>query len=169
MNAPFAVEADRHPRISTGGNVLIRHATIITVTNGTLPDNQPLIDYVTFSKACQDAATAAGHFDRASSLIDGAFRDWTDQTDGPALQTLAVLRAFDHLDAATKAVATELIRNNLTYLLGEYQNVTFNLWEEHQGLSFFARSVQLRSRSTAAPRRAASPGAGKTNRMPGSP
>src|ERR1700728_4613929 len=71
-----------------------RDAAIVAVelsaayANGTLPDNQPLIDYVTFSQTCQQSA---GDFDRASFYINGTQRPWTDQTDGPALQTLPLL------------------------------------------------------------------------------
>jgi glucoamylase len=123
-----------------------RDAAIVAIelASGPLGSSQPLIDYVTFSKACQDAATAAGHFDRASSLIDGAFRDWTDQTDGPALQTIALLQMYSQLDSATRATAAQLIINNLSFLQDAYQGSTFNLWEEESGESFFARSVQLK-------------------------
>jgi imidazolonepropionase-like amidohydrolase len=37
------VEADRHPKTHTGGNVLIRGATVITVANGTLPTTDILV------------------------------------------------------------------------------------------------------------------------------
>jgi glucoamylase len=50
----------------------------------------------------------------------------------------------DQLDSAAKNAALDLIRKNLSYLLGVYQQPTTNLWEEHEGFSFFARSVQLR-------------------------
>ena len=109
--------------------------------NGTLPDNQPLIDYVTFSHTCQQSA---GDFDRASFYIDGAQRPWTNQTDGPALQTLALLAMFRQLDAPAQAIAVRLIEANLDFLAGAYQGQTFNLWEEEYGYSFFARSAQLR-------------------------
>lgn len=104
--------------------------------------SQSLLDYVTFARLCQqNAKPTLGH---ACFTVGGQSRDWTEQSDGPALQTLAVLHAYDRLDPATKPVADELIRINLQYLLAEYQKPTTNLWEEHQGLSFFARSVQLR-------------------------
>jgi glucoamylase len=109
--------------------------------SGVLPDNQPLIDYVTFSATCQ---RSAGDFDRASFYIDGTKRPWTDQTDGPALQTVALLALFGQLDAATRAIAAALIDANLNFLSGAYQGQTFNLWEEEYGYSFFARSAQLR-------------------------
>src|SRR6202000_2460733 len=51
---------------------------------GTLPTNQPLIDYVTFSATCQ---AAPGDFDRASFYINGTQRPWSGQADGAALQT----------------------------------------------------------------------------------
>ena len=50
-----------------------------------------------------------------------------------------MLQAFDQLDAATQATATAVINKNVEYLLTVYQDPTYNLWEEHQGLSFFAR------------------------------
>jgi glucoamylase len=110
-------------------------------SGGLLPDNQPLIDYVTFSQACQ---RSPGDFDRASFYINGTQRPWTDQTDGPALQTLALLAMYRQLDPPTQAIAAQLIGANLAFLAGAYQGQTTNLWEEEYGYSFFARSVQLR-------------------------
>jgi glucoamylase len=110
-------------------------------TAGTLPTNSPLIDYVTFSATCQ---ASAGDFDRASFFINGTQRPWTNQTDGPALQTLALLAMYGQLDAKTQAIAAALISANLGFLATAYQQQTFNLWEEEYGFSFFARSAQLR-------------------------
>jgi len=110
-------------------------------SSGTLPDNQPLIDYVTFSQTCQQSA---GDFDRASCYINGTQRPWTNQTDGPALQTLALLAIYRQLDPPTQAIAAQLINANLNFLEGAYQGQTYNLWEEEYGYSFFARSAQLR-------------------------
>jgi glucoamylase len=109
--------------------------------NGTLPETQPLTDYVTFARVCQQSA---GDFDRASYYINGTQRPWTNQTDGPALQTLALLAMYRQLDAPTQAIAVELIDANLNFLQGAYQGQTTNLWEEEYGYSFFARSAQLR-------------------------
>jgi glucoamylase len=110
-------------------------------SNGTLPDNQALIDYVRFSQACQQSP---GDFDRASFYINGTQRPWTSQTDGPALQTLALLAMYRQLDAPTQAIAVQLIDANLNFLQGAYPGQTYNLWEEEYGYSFFARSAQLR-------------------------
>ena len=115
----------------------------IELAAGPLPTTQPLIDYVQFAQTCQNSASSIGHFDRASFLIDGTPRNWTDQTDGPALQTLAILRLYAQLDAPTQATANAVIAANLTFLQNAYQGQTYNLWEEEYGNSFFARSVQL--------------------------
>jgi Glycosyl hydrolases family 15 len=56
--------------------------TAIELAAGPLPTPQPLIDYVQFAQICQNEANAIGHFDRASFLINGTPRSWTDQTDG---------------------------------------------------------------------------------------
>jgi glucoamylase len=109
--------------------------------NGTLPDNQPLIDYVTFSARCQQSE---GDFDRACFYINGTQRPWTSQTDGPALQTLALLAMYGQLDPPTQAIAAQLVNANVGFLETAYQGQTYNLWEEEYGYSFFARSAQLR-------------------------
>lgn len=106
------------------------------------PGAQALIDYVTFAQTCQNnAAPTLGH---ACFTIDGRSRPWSEQNDGPALQTVAMLTAFDQLDAPTQAIARDVMAKNLDYLLGVYQEPTTNLWEEHLGQSFFARSAFLR-------------------------
>ena len=122
-----------------------RDAAIVAIelAHGTLPTSQPLVDYVQFAQICQNSAAAFGHFDRASFLINGTPRDWSDQTDGPALQTVAILQLFAQLDGPTQTVANAVIAANLNFLEGVYQGETVNLWEEETGASFFARSVQL--------------------------
>ena len=57
--------------------------TAIELAAGPLPTTQPLTDYVQFAQTCQNSASSIGHFDRASFLINGTPRSWTDQTDGP--------------------------------------------------------------------------------------
>ncbi|HMD91771.1 MAG TPA: glycoside hydrolase family 15 protein [Trebonia sp.] len=109
--------------------------------SGVLPDNQPLIDYVRFSHVCQQSQ---GDFGRASFYINGTQRPWTDQTDGPALQTIALLNLCRQVDAPTQAIAVSLINANLDFLEATYQGQTYNLWEEELGYSFFARSAQLK-------------------------
>src|SRR5580700_7303901 len=115
----------------------------IELAAGPLPTTQPLNDYVQFAQTCQNSASGIGHFDRASFLINGTPRNWTDQTDGPALQTLAIVRLYAQLDAPARATANAVIAANLNFLQDAYQGQTWNLWEEEYGNSFFARSVQL--------------------------
>jgi glucoamylase len=103
---------------------------------------QPLIDYVMFAKTCQDNAQPT--LAHACYTVEGQSRPWTEQSDGPALQALAILAAFGQLDAATQAVAVEVIGRNVDFVLGSYQHKTTNLWEEHSGYSFFARAAQLK-------------------------
>jgi glucoamylase len=116
----------------------------ITAASSSQPGQpiQELIDYVTFADLCQrNAAPTKGH---ACFTVEGQPRPWSEQNDGPAIQTVAVLAAFSQLDPSTQQVATDLVARNLEFLLGCYTEQTTNLWEEHVGYSFFARSVQLR-------------------------
>jgi glucoamylase len=103
---------------------------------------EALGDYVRFAVRCRDNAPATpGH---ACFTVDGRPRPWSEQNDGPALQTLAILAAWDLLDQDTRGTATALVQDNIDYLLSCYRDATTNVWEEHQGFSFFARAVQLR-------------------------
>ncbi|MGO9508363.1 MAG: glycoside hydrolase family 15 protein, partial [Mycobacterium sp.] len=105
---------------------------------------QTLVDYVNFAQLCQKNAIQAGSPTRACFRINGDLRDWTDQSDGPAVQTLAILSLFSQLDAPTQAVALAVANANVGILMNAYQQPTFNLWEEVRGNSFFARATQLR-------------------------
>jgi glucoamylase len=101
----------------------------------------PLIDYVSFAGACQQNAPTLA---RACFTIEGQPRDWTDQNDGPALQTLAVMRSYHQLDTPAQATAQAVVQRNLDFVMASYRSPSFNLWEETFGQSFFTRSVQLR-------------------------
>lgn len=103
----------------------------------------PLQDYVAFADTCQQ--NAVGDLSYAVFTIDGQPRiEWSHQHDGPALQALALLRAWDQLDDAAEQVARRVLANDVTFVLQRYQQPRFNLWEEVEGQSFFTRSVQLR-------------------------
>jgi glucoamylase len=105
---------------------------------------QTLIDYVTFAQTCQNNAAEAGQPTRACFTIEGGLRAWSNQTDGPALQTLAILDLFSQLDPPTQAAALAVANANVALLMHLYQQPTVNLWEEMTGFSFFARAAQLR-------------------------
>jgi glucoamylase len=103
---------------------------------------QPLADYVSFARTCyNNAVPTKGH---ACFTVVGDSRPWTEQNDGPGIQSVALLAAYPLLDAASQDTAKALITDNVNFLLQVYQDQTTNLWEEHSGYSFFARSVQLR-------------------------
>jgi glucoamylase len=119
---------------------------------GLPPDavSQTFTDYATFARLCQQNAP---NIDLACYRVDGQPRQWTDtsghhiwssQSDGPALQTMALLRLWDQLDSDGRQQASTVIQANLDCLLALYPYATYNLWEEVKGHSFFARAVQLR-------------------------
>ena len=101
-----------------------------------------LNDYVRFATLCHsNARPTPGH---ACFTIAGDARPWTEQNDGPALQTATVLAAYDQLDPDTQKAAVTLINANIAFLLTVFPQPTTNLWEEHIGYSFFTRAVQQR-------------------------
>jgi glucoamylase len=100
-----------------------------------------LTDYINFAKVCQDAAPG----DQAKFTIDGRpFEGWPLQSDGPALQTLALMRVLPLVAAPAQDTARAIADANTQFLLGAFNYETTSLWEEVKGNSFFARSVQLK-------------------------
>ncbi|MGB9281230.1 MAG: hypothetical protein WCB57_14270 [Pseudonocardiaceae bacterium] len=83
--------------------------------------DRTLCDYVAFSKLCQDNVAADPNVDffRACFNIDGTPRDWSDQKDGPALQSLAFIQAWPWLDATAKATATQVAQKNLDEVVAQ--------------------------------------------------
>jgi glucoamylase len=57
------------------------------------------------------------------------------QNDGPAIRSLAYLRAFHKIDRFVEA--------DISYLLKNWQNPNFDLWEEVKGHHFFTRYSQM--------------------------
>lgn len=105
---------------------------------------QTLNDYVKFADLCHSNAQPPLTKGHACFTIAGDARPWTEQNDGPALQSITILAAFDQLDPGAQKLAIDLVNSNTAFLLDVYKDPTTNLWEEHSGFSFFARSAQLR-------------------------
>ena len=105
---------------------------------------QTLNDYVEFADLCHSNAEPPLTKGHACFNIAGDARPWTEQNDGPALQSITIMAAYDQLDPDTQKQAVGLVNSNVAFLLGVYEDPTTNLWEEHSGYSFFARSAQLR-------------------------
>ena len=119
----------------------VAKADLPTRPGGTV---QTLNDYVQFADLCHSNAQPPVTKGHACFNIAGDVRPWTEQNDGPALQSITILAAYDQLDSGIQKRAVDLVNANVAYLLGVYQGPTTNLWEEHSGYSFFARSAQLR-------------------------
>lgn len=123
--------------------------TAMEVAKSALPTRpggtvQTLNDYVTFADLCHSNAQSPWTKGHACFTIAGDVRPWTEQNDGPALQSITILAAYDQLDPDVQKRAVDLVNSNVAYLLDVYQGPTTNLWEEHSGYSFFARAAQLR-------------------------
>jgi glucoamylase len=108
---------------------------------------QRLSDYVSFAALCQTHIPDEDHWDdfaRACYTMEGSPREWSNQSDGPALQTLALLQASPFVGPAMQGTIGKLVTANVQFLLTAYKRPTTSLWEEEEGGSFFARAVQLR-------------------------
>jgi len=86
----------------------IASADLPPVKGGGVP---ALVDYVNFAALCQtnaknSSAVTLGH---ACFTVAGDIRPWSEQNDGPAIQSIALLIAFDQLDGNTQSLAKQLI------------------------------------------------------------
>jgi glucoamylase len=121
--------------------------------------DRTLCDYVAFSQVCQDNAVAANKFFLARFRVDGgvlttdwdanahAYRGyWSEQKDGPALQSLSFVAAWPYLDAASRTTATSLAQKNLDETVKAWadDNGKPGPWEDVSGPSFFAHAAQIR-------------------------
>lgn len=118
----------------------------IAASNATAPSGwktQALHDYAAFARACLDAGAppTAGN---ASYTVAARSASSLHQSDGPAMQTIALLRAFPQLDEAAQKLARHVVATNLDWLLAEYRQPTTDLMTGRLGYSFFARAVQCR-------------------------
>lgn len=116
-----------------------------TLVGSELPFDEIIRDHATFSKATQDAARGSGlRVGHAAYRINAEVRPWSEQSDGPALRILSLLAATKVLDRKNDTIV-QVVKTDLNYLLQVYDQKTHNLWEETNGFSFFARSVQKRA------------------------
>jgi glucoamylase len=121
--------------------------------------DRTLCDYVAFSEVCQNSADAASKFFLARFTVDGgalttnwdgdaqAYRGlWSEQKDGPALQSLSFVAAWPYLDADARTTATRIAQRNLDETVKAWGNNggMNGPWEDMSGPSLFARAAQIR-------------------------
>ena len=121
----------------------------IELANSLVLPSAYLSNYIDFSLKAQNSdinKVGFACYRLNATLRDGSLGEikWSEQSDGPALQCLAVFSAWDKLSDATKKNAKTIVENNIRYLIDAYSKKTKNLWEETDGFSIFTRSVQLK-------------------------
>lgn len=123
--------------------------TAIELANSLVLPSAYLSDYIDFALKAQNSdinKVGFACYRLNATLRDGSLGEikWSEQSDGPALQCLAVFLAWDKLSDTKKKDAKMIVENNINYLILAYNKKTKNLWEETDGFSIFARSVQLK-------------------------
>ena len=75
--------------------------------------------------------------------------DWgRPQNDGPALRGIILYKIIDlfkyKYDILIQNYIIPIIENDLKYILENYTNISFDIWEENKGWHFYTRFVQLK-------------------------
>lgn len=96
-----------------------------------------LVDYMNFERITQVNAQREGRPGHACFHIDGALRPWGIQNDGPALRVLTITKHMYLLRASERALASEVIYDDLTHLSRSVNEYTTDLWEETHGYHLF--------------------------------
>ncbi|GAA5892794.1 uncharacterized protein JCM6883_007478 [Sporobolomyces salmoneus] len=107
-------------------------------------------DYITAQDNLQQLSNPSGSFSDLSGLGEPKFEinetaftgPWgRPQRDGPALRARALMKYVDlfnsTISSAQRTTITNLIQNDLDYVVKYWNAPTFDLWEEVQGNSFF--------------------------------
>lgn len=123
----------------------ITASTVVNYAPAQIPHEvalEILANYVTFAANCQ----ASGKLGQAKYTPEGGPTGASEESDGPALRVLTILRGFAELDGQTQSLARRVIAADLDYLVGtdRYRYPTVTHWEDTFGQSLFARAVQLR-------------------------
>jgi glucoamylase len=108
-----------------------------------------LIDYVAFTEKVQNNGSQRGVNDPRCN-IDGSvdFIQWSrPQRDGPALQSLTLLRLYQLADAdlpgANKEQIKRVTKRNLDSIASQVHEKSYDPWEYVFGTHFYVRLVQL--------------------------
>ena len=121
--------------------------------------DRTLCDYVAFSRTCQNSAVNANKFFLARFTVGGGVLTtgwddnnhaytgtWSQQKDGPALQSLSFVAAWAYLDADARTTATNVAQRNLDETVKAWNNNDGmdGPWEDMSGPSIFAQAAQIR-------------------------
>ena len=70
------------------------------------------------------------------------------QNDGPALRGIMLYKIIElfqyKYDVIIKNMITPILIKDLKYIIENYKEVSFDLWEENKGWHFYTRMVQLK-------------------------
>ena len=110
---------------------------------------QYLINYIENESKIQTLKTTVGlgepKFNINCTTYEG---DWgRPQNDGPALRGIIMFQLIDlfrKYETIIDKLIVPIILNDLGYILDNYQNVSFDIWEEKKGWHFYTRLVQCK-------------------------
>lgn len=110
-----------------------------------------MINYYNFVKITQNNSV---HLDQAKWYIDGTpvpnigdnnpndRNEWTLQGDGPALRIIALISIFDYIkNEINNNDFYNVVDRYLNWILENYDNHTYNIWEESYGQHFYVYAV----------------------------
>ena len=119
-----------------------------------------LMDYVSFSRSNQETKTLTGLGEPKFNVDGSAFNDpWgRPQDDGPALRAIALIHFANLLLTQGQIVdfvkrklydgqfpTSSIIKADLEYVSHNWQNTSFDVWEEVKGHHFYTRMVQRKA------------------------
>lgn len=113
-------------------------------------DFNTIINYIEREKSIQNLDTISGLGEPKINIDSTPFNgNWgRPQNDGPALRCLNFLKLYklfkNDYKNITKNLIVKIIEKDVKYILSNYDNPSFDLWEEIKGWHFYTRLVQLK-------------------------
>lgn len=109
-----------------------------------------IINYIESEYKIQNLDTISG-LGEPKIRIDGTpfLKPWgRPQNDGPALRGINMIKIYNILkkkyNSICKNIVIKIIEKDINYILKNYRNTSFDLWEEIDGWHFYTRLVQLK-------------------------
>ena len=109
-----------------------------------------ILKYINFEYKLQNLNSISGLGEPKYNVDGTTFNDsWgRPQNDGPALRGLIMLSIRNvlnyNMDIINLNIINIIIKKDLEYVLNNYKNESFDLWEEKKGHHFYTRVVQAK-------------------------
>ena len=130
--------------------IVMKSLIDVYLKNKTTQNLMYIINYIESEYKIQNLDTISGLGEPKIRLNGTPFSEaWgRPQNDGPALRGINMIKIYNFLKKNYKSICEniviKIIEKDINYILENYRNTSFDLWEEINGWHFYTRVVQFK-------------------------